>query len=107
MISFASPILDSNQQPQGVLYGFYNPQKFAEISSIDTENKNVITVLMDQKGNLLTSSDKSNIFFGSGNLWENEAFKDHISVKNAAGYKLRKQRFSKFINPRGTATSLL
>lgn len=81
MISFASPILDSNQQPQGVLYGFYNPQKFAEISSIDTENKNVITVLMDQKGNLLTSSDKSNIFFGSGNLWENEAFKDHISCE--------------------------
>ena len=57
-------ILDSINNHKGSLR-FYNPQKFAEISSSDTENKNVITVLMDQKGNLLTSSDKSNIFFSS------------------------------------------
>ncbi len=82
MISFASPILDWNQQTQGVLYGFYNPEKFAVISSIDQQNENEVTTLIDQKGSFLLSPVTTNVLFASGNFWnniENAQFEDQGS----------------------------
>lgn len=70
MIGLASPVMDTEGVPKGVLYGFYEPKHFAEITGIESSDGEGATSIINKNGDYILIFDHEKNALASDNYWK-------------------------------------